>query len=97
MEITKEELKSLATELATEIIHEVHEQKHDFWIDGKQHYDEHQKLLPLTPEDVLALKEAATNFRAVRGNMLRVAFWFVLLGSSILAVLAMLGKIKLVS
>jgi hypothetical protein len=82
--------------IAREIIAEIHEQKHEFWIDGETHYNEHAKIKPLSPEDVMALKDAATAFRSVSKTFMRISFLVVILAAALLAVLAALGKIRLV-
>lgn len=81
--------------IAKEIIQEIHEQKHEFWIDGETHYNEHAKIKSLTLEDIMALKEAATAFRSVRGHMLKASFFLTLLGAAVISVLAALGKIRI--
>lgn len=90
-DLKDEDLKRLAKLL----VEEVRNEKHDFWIDGEKHYNEHKKVEPLTHEDVLALKEAAEAFRSVRGKFLQIAFWIILLGASAVSVMIALGKVRI--
>jgi hypothetical protein len=80
--LTPDDVRSIATE----IINQVHEQKHTFWINPERHYKDHAKVQKFSDDDIHSLADLAKAWRSARG-----LFWKAFLGLAILGSLAMVA------
>lgn len=69
--LSSKEIEALADALVPKLISQVQAQHHEFWIDPKSHYDEHQ-----------GLREMLQEYRLAKGMFWKAFIWTLAAGAT---------------
>lgn len=87
--MTPEDIEKLAEQLAPKIIDKVHENKHEFWLDPEEHYNEHKIIKVLSIEDVRSIRDMARLFVYTKGLFWKAFLGFAIIGAIVLSAIGL--------
>jgi len=78
-----------ATLLAEKLIEKVHEQKHNFWIEPEQHYNDHARWRGFDEDQIRSLHDLIKAYRSARGLFWKAFLGFAIVGTLVLVAIGM--------